>query len=294
MGPFQAPRVSMRGLEFPFCLPVCRMSRGASVPEHCFPQGQIHMAELVVASRTDTAGAQARESTIGRALNQYFYFLMSLMMVAIVVYGFSYTIDRNLIHPAIPRPLLLYVHASIFTIWLGFFVLQSLLVSTRNVRVHRTIGWAGMVLGGAMPLLGVWTAIVMTRFDTVQLHQTEAEAGLLIPLWDMMVFASSFGLAMYWRTKPEFHRRLVLIATCALTAAAFGRFPARILPPVLFYGGVDLLIFLGVVRDLIVNRSVHRVYRYALPMIIVGQILVMYVVVRNPPVWQKIAHTLAG
>jgi hypothetical protein len=34
----------------------------------------------------------------------------------------SLTIDKNLIHPAVPLPWLLYVHATIFTGWLGFFV----------------------------------------------------------------------------------------------------------------------------------------------------------------------------
>jgi hypothetical protein len=218
--------------------------------------------------------------------------LMSLLISGIVVYGFSYTIDTNLIHPAVPRPFLLYVHATVFSGWLVFFILQSALVRTRNVRVHRSIGWFGLGMGAVMPVLGVTTAVTMGRFNTVQLHQNDAEPALIIPLFDMVVFATSFVLAMYWRTRPEFHRRLILIACCALTAAAFGRFPARILPPVLFYSGVDFLILLGVVRDLIVNRSIHRVYRYALPAIIIGQIVVMYTVTHSPALWIKFAHAV--
>ena len=41
----------------------------------------------------------------------------------------------------------------------------------------------------------------------------------------MTSFTVLFWLAIYWRKKPEFHRRLVLIATCALTSAGFGRWP---------------------------------------------------------------------
>ena len=64
----------------------------------------------------------------------------------------------------------------------------------------------------------------------------------------------------------------MLVATCALTAAAFGRLAHYFLiPRALFYGGVDLLILLGVARDLIVTRSVHRVYLVALPLFIAGQ-----------------------
>jgi len=38
-------------------------------------------------------------------------------------------------------------------------------------------------------------------------------------------FAVPVALAIYWRKKPEFHRRLMLIASCALADAAFGRSP---------------------------------------------------------------------
>jgi len=48
----------------------------------------------------------------GGLLNQYFYFFMSLLIAVVVVYGFGFTIEKNLIHPALPRPFLLYVHVA--------------------------------------------------------------------------------------------------------------------------------------------------------------------------------------
>lgn len=246
------------------------------------------MTELAV----NRATPASRDTIISRGLRDYFYFGMSWLILVVAAYGFSFTIDRNLIHPAIPRPGILYVHATVFTGWLFFFILQAALVRTRNVRVHRSVGWFGMALGGVMPFLGVATAIVMGRFDTVQLRQTDAELTLIIPLWDMVSFGSAFALAMVWRKRPEFHRRLILIACCALTAASFGRFPERILPPALFYAGVDGLILLGVARDLMVERSIHRVYRYAVPVLIAGQLVVMYTLFHSPAIWLRIAHTI--
>ena len=217
---------------------------------------------------------------------------MSLLIVAVIVYGFSFTIGKNLIHPAIPRPWILYVHATVFSSWLAFFVLQSTLVRSRKVRWHRRLGSFGVALGTLIPIVGVSTAVVMGRFDAVSLHITDAESFLAIPLFDMVCFTSTFPLAVYWRKKPELHRRLMLVATCALTAAAFGRFPERILPGYLFYGGVDLLILLGVARDLIVNRAVHRVYLLVLPPFILGQTIVTYIAYHNVPLWLRIAHAL--
>ena len=47
-----------------------------------------------------------RSVTASRAgfLHNYFYFFMSLLIGVLVVYGFSRTVDKNLIHPAVRRP----------------------------------------------------------------------------------------------------------------------------------------------------------------------------------------------
>src|SRR5262249_45197458 len=155
----------------------------------------------------------------------------------VVAFGFSQTIDMNLLHPAIPRPFLLYVHAAVFTGWLAFFILQSALVRTSNVRIHRAIGTFGIAMGVVIPVLGVATALTMTRFNIEKLHSPTGATDITVPLFDMVAFACTFSLAMYWRKNPELHRRLILVATCALTAAGFGRFPAWILPPSIFYAG---------------------------------------------------------
>jgi len=227
-------------------------------------------------------------------LEKYFYFVMSLLTVVVVVYGFSFTVDKNLIHPSVPRPWLLYVHAAVFSGWLAFFVLQSVLVRTRNVQWHRRTGWFGLGLGVAVVLVGVSTAITMARFNRDELHSPSAEGFMIVPLLDMVCFAITFGLAIYWRRRPEYHRRLVLIATCALTAAGFGRFPENLLPRELFYAGVDSLILLGVLRDWLVNRRIHRVYLYTLPAFIAGQSFVILTLVRQSAWWQAVAHSLIG
>jgi hypothetical protein len=243
--------------------------------------------------------AQLGETTgtgwLRHLLDQYFYFLMSLLIAAVVVYGFSHTVSKNLIHPTIPRPFVLYLHAVVFPGWVVFFILQTTLVRTGNVRWHRRMGQFGAALGAVVAVLGIWTAVTMERFNMVQLHRPRAPSTLLVAFYDIVSFAIPFALALYLRKKPEVHRRLMLIATCALTAAAFSRMPFLWVPDWVPYralvsGGVDLLIFLGIARDLIVSRRVHRVYIYALPAFIVSQIAVAYTY--QSPYWLKIAHAI--
>jgi hypothetical protein len=218
---------------------------------------------------------------------------MSLFVAAVVVYGFSRTINARLIHPPSPPPRILYFHGVLFFGWLLFFILQSVLVRTRNVKVHRKLGWFGLAMGVAVPIVGVATAIMMTRLRIRQ-GVADAAAFMIVPLFDVLAFSVSFVLAFYWRTRPEFHRRLMLIASCALTAAAFGRFPRALVPAHWFYAGVDLLILLGIVRDLIVTKRVHPVYLYGLPLMMLGQVVATYTFVKALPEWLGIARALLG
>jgi hypothetical protein len=143
-----------------------------------------------------------------------------------------------------------------------------------------------------IPVLGISTAITMNRIKMMADPHSDAAAFMLVPFNDIVCFTTTFVLAIYWRKKPEYHRRLILIASCALTAAGWGRFPGPFFQGNYFYAGVDFLILLGVVRDWIVNRRVHVVYKYALPAFMVAQTFVMYTIATNQSYWLKIANAI--
>jgi hypothetical protein len=226
-------------------------------------------------------------------LSRYFYFCMSLVMAGLVVWGFSHTVDTNLFHANPPRPWLLWMHGTAFSTWIIFFIAQSALVRVRKVSVHRLLGWFGAGLATLMTGLGFTIAIVMTRFDTVVLHQKDVDSFLSIPFTDMIVFGSCIALAILWRKRSEYHRRLIFIATCQLMDAAIGRFDFWFNHS-LFYAGLDLLIVLGMVRDWMVDGRVHKVYLYALPPMIALQSLAIYVWRVNPQWWRATTHAILG
>ena len=224
-------------------------------------------------------------------LGRYFYLCMSLVLAALVIWGFSRTVNAGLFHASPPRPLLLWIHGVAFSAWIVFFIAQSALVRMRKVSVHRFLGWFGAGLAAAMVVLGVTIAVVMARFDTVVLQQKGADAFLSIPFADMFIFCSCIAMAIYWRKKPEYHRRLVFIASCQLMDAAFGRFEF-IFNHSLFYLALDCVIVLGIVRDWVVDNRVHKVYLYALPTLIVVQSLAIYAWRINPPWWQGLTQAM--
>ncbi len=253
------------------CANYCGQENPAPAERRCAGFG---IGELMVTGNAGLATRLAKETTATAHLkpfvSRYFYFCMSLVMAGLVVWGFSRTVDANLFHATPSRPVLLWMHGAAFSTWVAFFIAQSALVRVRKVSVHRTLGWFGAGLAALMVVLGFTVAVVMTRFDISVLHQKGVDAFLSIPFCDMIVFGTCVGLAIYWRKRPDFHRRLIFLATCELMDAAIGRFDFWFNHSI-FYAGLDLLIVAGVARDLIVDGRVHKVYLYALPVMIVGQ-----------------------
>jgi hypothetical protein len=233
-------------------------------------------------------------------LRRNFYFAMALAIVAVVIYGFSQTFENSLAHPPYPRPWILYVHATVFPLWVLLFVTQTALVRNRNVKLHRRIGVFGLVLGSAIPVVALVTAIIMDR-----LHIAHGEQNgffppfMIVHLNDSTAFLILFGLAAILRAKSAFHGRLMFVATCILTDAGFARFPAFILPNfaitlAIAYACVDALILCGVARDWLVDKRVHAVYRWALPALVIGQVFTTTLFATAPPWWLAISHAIIG
>jgi hypothetical protein len=225
-------------------------------------------------------------------LDRYFYFGMSLLVAAIVVWGFSKTVDAALFHPAIPRPFLLWIHAAVFSAWVAFYIFQSALVRTRQVKWHRFFGWFGVALGALMIPLGLAIAVVMGRFDAHQLHQPDP-AFLSVPFFDILMFATFVVLGVSWRRRPEMHRRLLLMGTCCLLDAPFDRFDF-IYYHDLGFVFVDAVILLGVMRDVTVDRRIHKVYLMGLPPLMAAQALAMFLWHGSPGWWLRMTQAILG
>lgn len=241
----------------------------------------------------NTLAGEQEEGTRAGFFDHSFYFVMSLVVALVVVYGFSRTINAGFVHPPSPRPLVLYFHAAIFSLWVLFFILQSALIRTRNAKLHRQLGWLGLWLGVSIPIIGIATTIAMTRLR-MQEGRADAMQFRVVPFFDMVSFTVAFALGIRNRKRPEFHRRLMLIATCSLTAAAFGRFPNALMPRHWFFAGIDALILLGLVRDLLVRKRVHPVYLFGLPMLVAGQTAAIVTYVKSGQVWMRLAHAIVG
>jgi hypothetical protein len=228
-------------------------------------------------------------------LGRYFYVAMAVLLAAVVGYGFSHTIEENLLHPSFPRPAVLYVHAAVFGGWMVLLLVQTSLVAVaRKTAWHRRLGWLGVALGCAVPVLGTISALRMTRLR-YGFGDIDDVAFLILALSDMAVFAALFGLAIALRGRePEAHRRLMLMATALICVAALTRFPPWLPAPEdqgawAYYAYADGLVALGILRDGIVVGRLHWVYRRVFPAVIALQAVANAVYMTRPAAWMNVA-----
>lgn len=217
-----------------------------------------------------------------------FFLVMATVCIAVVAYGFGNTIPNRLIYAKVAPPLILWVHATLFIGWIVLFFTQSLLVRTRNLRMHRRLGIAGLVVGSLIPIVGMATSIIMDHIEIANKSMGSPQF-IVVQMSDLGCFAVFFALAAMLRSRPALHRRLMFVGTCVLLAPAFARFPSiegitnDMLFFVVIYASVDLLVTCGVIKDLIEQHSVSSVYRYGLPCLVVAQVITIAVYFVAPP-----------
>lgn len=185
---------------------------------------------------------------------------------------------------------LLHVHGALFTAWVLLFVVQTALIATRRVAVHRKLGVLGAILAAAMVAAGVLSGIALARRGGAP-PGINPLAFLAIPLGDMVMFAGFVATALLWRRDKESHKRLMLLAYASILAAPAARLPGVLpLGPLAFYAIGFLIVVAGAIYDQVSRGRVHRVYRWG------GGLLLLSVPVRlaisGTSAWHAVASWL--
>ena len=200
---------------------------------------------------------------------------MAILMLATVLLGFarSYFL-AGLFRAPLPN-WLIHLHGAAFSSWLLLLIVQTSLVASGRVDLHKRLGLLGFGLAILMIVLGILAA-------TDSLRRASGGAALLldpktfyiVPLGDMFLFGTLVFLAFRARFNPPAHKRLMLIATTALMIAAVARWPfAFIQKNPLWVAELCTYAFLLLLLayDLLTTRKVHRVTLWASALLIIVQ-----------------------
>ena len=170
------------------------------------------------------------EPTRESRLEQYFFPSMALLMLATVLWGFARSYFLAGMFRA-PRPnVLIHLHSAAFTTWILLLITQTSLVAANRVGVHRKLGLVGFGLACLMVILGILASTDLLRRE---LGQALDDSGLdpktlyIIPLTDIVIFATLFFPSFRSRFNPSARKRLILVAPTALMVAGVTRWPMK-------------------------------------------------------------------
>ncbi len=246
-----------------------------------------------------TSAASKPIALTRNAYDRVFYSGMAILMTLTVFTGFARTyylsslFGTNATISGGPFSTIVRLHAALFTTWVVLFLVQTSLVATHRVVVHRRLGFAVAILAAMMIVVGTATALNSARRGAAP-PGVDPLAFLAIPLGDMAVFASLIAAALALRRHKEAHKRLMLLAFTAILAAAVVRIPGVLpLGPLWFFGLTFLpVLMLAATYDLITRRRVHPAYIWG------GALLILSVPLRlaisTTQVWHRVAAMLIG
>jgi hypothetical protein len=193
-----------------------------------------------------------------------------------------------------PMSVLLHVHGIVFSAWISFFLVQTLLIARGSRRLHQRLGWIAVGIASTMVMLVI--AAVIEQLRRVRGFPPPPLA-VALSAFDIVVFAVLVGAGIYYRKQPDWHKRLMLSATIVLLGAPMFRV-------VIHYFDISNIAEVGIVSTLLVNafflpcfaydlvtrRRIHPAYFFALALIVLDQTAQVKVVSWAP--WVDFSNAL--
>jgi hypothetical protein len=120
---------------------------------------------------------------------------------------------------------LVHAHGLVMSLWVLYFTAQILLIRTKNVKLHMTMGMVGIGLALAAVVVGMATAYDAQLVRGAAPPGVNPHAFFVLPVSDMLLFVIFFSGAIYYRKRPAEHKSLMLMSAIAFVPAALFRLP---------------------------------------------------------------------
>lgn len=216
--------------------------------------------------------------------DQSFWQRMMLGIALFIVFGFAQFAARGFVDPR-AAPLLVHLHGVVMLAWLALTVVQATLVQRDNMALHRKLGWLGVVLAGAVVILGSYVGV-----RAVELHRQPPfftpPYFLALTQIGVISFGGLVAFAVMRRKQTEWHRRLMLAAMIAILEPALGR--TLPMPLIMPWGewmvlAVQLGVFMFLVRhDQRVLGRVHPATLTGMAVVTLNHVLVEVLAMTQP------------
>lgn len=215
------------------------------------------------------------ETRAAPAFRPSFYFWMTLLMAFFVFSGFGMTYWYPMAAGTFPpAPPVVHLHGAVYFSWIILLVVQSLLVNTRKVALHRSLGMFGIALATAVIMMG--SLITMLGASTVV--EPVGNHGIYLGIMAVTGFGLLFTLAIRNTRQPDIHRRLILFAMLPILPPGIHRlymvpFGMETFPVVAMYTTLDAMALAIIAHEWRQSGTINKYTRIGAGWIVMQQIL---------------------
>ncbi len=230
-----------------------------------------------------------------RVADHRYYYAVSIGLGLAVFAGFARTYYLKSLFGTPGLPLLLHVHGAVMTLWYALFAVQVRLVAAHRVALHRKLGIAGIFLAGLVAILGTVVSLGLAKRELAS-NQDSGGALLLLAFQlfgIVMVFVVLVSLALYLRRRPDYHKRLMVLAMLSLLGPALTRLPL----PFIANHDVSVAIVIDiscvlicVIADTLRSRRLHLAFGWG-GSLVIGSIFVIAAFAQSS-LWFRMARWL--
>jgi hypothetical protein len=210
-----------------------------------------------------------------------FFLAMAIVSTFLVFLGFGRTYYLQSYFGSPKLTVLLAAHGFVFTIWMLYLIVQTALINSTLLALHRRLGYAGAFLALAIVMLGLVVA-----FSAEKLHHAHGpgtpDAVFLFAIGDVLTFSMFTAAGFTWRRNRGAHQRLMLKATVAgLLFPAIVRMPLIKGHPMAADLSYLFMLLIGPAYDLVSRKRIHPAYLWGF----------LFIVLTCPPMRSSLAAT---
>lgn len=242
--------------------------------------------------------ASVEASRIGVDAARYFYVGVAAFIVVFTFGAFTRSYWAPMAHGRLDMHAAIHAHAALFFAWTLFFLAQAILVAQGRTPAHRAWGMFGVALAGAMVFSGIVASVANLALLLGTPRDRVVVGTSILGITSMILFTVFLTAAVANIRRPEWHKRLMVLATFSIMQAVVTRYilliPDIIQPHRALIGAVitDLMLLAVILLDARITRRVHPVYLAG------GAFLLFVQIVRSPvthtPFWREACQWLAS
>lgn len=158
---------------------------------------------------------------------------------------------------------LVHIHGIVMSLWVVYFTVQVSLIRSKNIKLHMTLGFAGIALAAIVAVVCLATAYDSHIIRRTSVVGVDPHSFFIIPLFDLTLFILFFASAIYYRKRPAEHKSLMLLTALNFLAPAIGRIPVPIPEKYLIlwiFGLTDLIVISCLAWFTIKHRKLNKVF----------------------------------